>query len=115
VIWGSGTPRREFLFVDDLADACTFLMKSYDGPEPVNVGSGEELSIAELAALLRSVVGFGGDLVYDPTKPDGTPRKLLDSRRIRKLGWRPSTRFADGLAIAYEWFVANVAATQGAG
>jgi GDP-L-fucose synthase len=104
-IWGSGAPRREFLHVDDLADAACFLMESYDSPEIVNVGCGEDLSIAELAELIRGVVGFDGDLVFDRTKPDGTPRKLLDVHRLTALGWRARISLADGIRSTYRWFL----------
>ncbi|MCX7804237.1 MAG: GDP-L-fucose synthase [Planctomycetota bacterium] len=110
VVWGSGTPRREFLYVDDLADACILLMKIYDGEEIVNVGSGEEVAIAELAEAVRKTVGFEGNIRFDLSRPDGTPRKLLDSSRIRSLGWKPAIRLAEGLKSTYEWFLSQVAA-----
>ena len=100
-IWGSGAPLREFLYVDDLADALVFLMRVYSGPVPVNIGSGEELSIAELARRVADVVGFEGALRFDPSKPDGAPRKLLDVGFIAGLGWRASTSLADGLKRTY--------------
>ena len=103
-IWGTGSPRREFLHVDDLADAAVFLMEHYDGEDHVNVGTGEDVTIRELAELLRSVVGFTGDLVFDTEKPDGTPRKLLDVSQLRALGWQPSISLPDGLRHAYDWF-----------
>ncbi len=109
-VWGSGAPRREFLYVDDLADACILLMRVYDGEEIVNVGSGEEVTIAELAEAVRRTVGFEGNIAFDRSKPDGTPRKLLDSSRVRSLGWRPATALAEGLRLTYEWFLAHVAA-----
>ena len=105
VVWGTGTPRREFLHVDDLADACVFLMRHYAADEPINVGVGEDLSIAELAALVARVVGFQGRLAFDSSKPDGTPRKLLDTRRINDLGWRPQIPLATGVAATYRWFL----------
>jgi GDP-L-fucose synthase len=108
-VWGSGTPRREFLHVDDLADALCFLMERYDSPEIINVGCGEDVTIAELAQLVRDVVGFRGDIVFDRSKPDGTPRKLLDVRKCAALGWRPRIKLADGIARTYEWFRANAA------
>ncbi len=110
VVWGSGTPRREFLHCDDLADAALLLMESYNEPEIVNVGCGEDVSIADLAALVKDVVGFEGRLEFDRSKPDGTPRKLLDVSRMFALGWRPRVDLREGLAEAYRWFVENVAA-----
>jgi GDP-L-fucose synthase len=104
VIWGTGTPRREFLYVDDLADACLFLMEKYDDPEIVNVGVGQDLSIAELAHLVAQVVGFQGRLVFDPNYPDGTPRKLLDVSRLTHLGWQAQTPLEQGLRATYTWF-----------
>jgi len=106
-IWGTGTPRREFLFADDCADALVFLMTAYsDGPH-VNVGSGEDLEIRELAQLVCDVVGFTGEIVCDTTKPDGTPRKLMAADKLRGMGWAPSTSLRDGLAKTYAWFLAN--------
>jgi GDP-L-fucose synthase len=104
-IWGSGTPRREFLYVDDLADAVVFLMEHYSGEGIVNVGTGEDLSIRELAEQVRGVVGFEGGLAFDPTKPDGTPRKLLDVSRLAGLGWRAKTSLDEGLRATYRWFL----------
>ncbi len=104
-IWGSGQPRREFLYCDDLADALVFLMNHYSGESHVNVGCGSDLTIAEVARLLAEVVGFTGDFVFDPTKPDGTPRKLLDVSRLSGLGWQPQTSLRDGLAETYRWFL----------
>jgi GDP-L-fucose synthase len=104
VVWGSGTPRREFLHVDDLADACVFLMHHYDDDAPINVGAGEDISIRELAALIAEVVGYRGRIAYDPSKPEGSPRKLLDVSRLSSLGWRPVTGLRKGLAETYEWF-----------
>jgi GDP-L-fucose synthase len=108
VVWGSGKPRREFLHVDDLATACLFLLEKYDSPEIINVGCGEDLSIRELAGLICDVVGFGGDLTWDKTKPDGTPRKLLDVTKLKKLGWRPTISLRDGIASTYDWFLKNI-------
>jgi GDP-L-fucose synthase len=105
VVWGTGTPRREFLHVDDLADACVFLMRHYAADEPINVGVGEDLTIAELAGLVARVVGFQGRLAFDASKPDGTPRKLLDTRRINDLGWRPQIPLETGVAATYRWFL----------
>lgn len=103
-IWGSGTPRREFLFADDLADACVFLMENYNRPDLINIGVGEDLSIRDLAMLVRDVVGYGGSLVFDPSKPDGTPRKLMDSSKINALGWRHTTPLESGIRMAYADF-----------
>ena len=102
-IWGSGKPLREFLHVDDLADACLFLMENYDDPALINVGSGTEVTIAELARLVAETVGFEGDLRFDPDKPDGTPRKLMDSSRLFALGWQPHISLTEGLAGTYAW------------
>jgi GDP-L-fucose synthase len=107
VVWGTGKPRREFLHVDDLASACLLLLEKYDSPEIINVGSGEDISIRQLAELICDVVGFDGELDWDTTKPDGTPRKLLDVTRIRALGWKPAITLRDGIARMYEWFRAN--------
>jgi GDP-L-fucose synthase len=104
VVWGSGNPRREFLFSDDMADACVYLMERGDPSvlgELVNIGVGEDITIRETAELVREIVGFQGRLVFDPTKPDGTPRKLLDVSRLHALGWRPTTGLRDGVSIAY--------------
>lgn len=108
-IWGTGTPRREFLHVDDLADACIFLLKEYSGDTHVNVGFGSDVTIRELAEAVKRVVGFEGDIVCDTSKPDGTPRKLMDSERLASLGWRPITQLESGIAAVYSWFVENVA------
>ena len=107
VIWGTGTPRREFLHVDDLADACLYLMQNYSEEQFVNVGVGEDVSILELAHLIAKVVGFQGEIATDPTKPDGTPRKLLDVSRLAGLGWKASIGLEEGLRGAYEWFLEN--------
>jgi GDP-L-fucose synthase len=104
-IWGTGSPRREFLHVDDCADALVHLLKVYSGAEPVNVGSGEDLTILELARRVAEIVGFRGALVTDPTKPDGTPRKLMSGAKLAALGWAPKTRLEDGIRTTYEWFV----------
>ena len=103
-IWGTGTPRREFLHVDDLADAAVFLMAKYDEPEPINVGVGEDVSIRELAELVRDVVGYRGELIFDATKPDGTPRKLLDVSRLASLGWRATTPLRTGIEDTLRWY-----------
>lgn len=105
VVWGTGTPRREFLHVDDLADACLHLFRSYEGAAVVNVGVGDDVSIAELAALVSTVVGFEGRIVYDTSKPDGTPRKLLDVSRLQSLGWKAKIGLAEGIASTYRWFL----------
>ena len=107
VVWGSGQPRREFLHVDDLAAACVFLLENYDSPEIVNIGCGEDISIRELAELICDIVGFKGDLAWDMTKPDGTPRKLLDVSKIHALGWRHRIGFREGIARTYQWFLEN--------
>jgi GDP-L-fucose synthase len=112
VIWGSGSPRREFLHVDDFADAAVFLMLHYDAPEIVNVGTGQDLTIRELAGIVAEVTGFGGELVFDPAKPDGAPRKLLDISRITALGWRPNIPLRDGIAATCEWFRSRAGAAQ---
>ena len=107
IVWGSGTPRREFLHADDLADACLFLLRHHQSAEIVNIGCGEDLTIRQLAETVCRVVGFGGRLVFDPSKPDGTPRKLLDIGRIRTLGWAPRIPLEEGIKDAYEWFLTN--------
>jgi GDP-L-fucose synthase len=103
-IWGTGTPRREFLYVDDLGDACLFLMEHYDQPEIINIGVGQDQSIAELAHLVAQVVGFQGRLIFDPSYPDGTPRKLLDISRLTHMGWQAQTPLSTGLKKTYAWF-----------
>ncbi|MDX1959409.1 MAG: GDP-L-fucose synthase [Leptospiraceae bacterium] len=105
VIWGTGKPQREFLFVDDLADACIFLMNEYLSDQTINVGSGIEVSILELANTIKKAVGYGGDLIFDSTKPDGTPRKLLDTSKLQSLGWKPKFNLEDGLKVSYEDFL----------
>jgi len=109
IVWGSGKPRREFLHVDDLAPACLLLLGKYDSPEIINVGCGEDISTRELAELICDIVGFKGELSWDATKPEGTPRKLLDITKLRALGWEPSIPLRDGIARTYEWFLANYA------
>jgi GDP-L-fucose synthase len=104
VVWGTGTPLRELLYIEDLADAAVFLMQSYDQTGFINVGSGEEISIADLARLVARVVGYSGGIVFDPSRPDGTPRKLIDFSRLRALGWKPRTSLEDGLRKSYAWF-----------
>jgi GDP-L-fucose synthase len=104
-LWGTGAPKREFLHSDDLGRACTFLLENYDDEVAINVGVGEDIAIKDLAELIRGVVGFEGDVIWDSTKPDGTPRKLLDVSRIAALGWRPEISLEDGIRSTYEWFV----------
>jgi GDP-L-fucose synthase len=107
VMWGTGTPKREFLHVDDLADACVHLMQTYNDPEIVNIGTGEDVTIRELAELIKEVVGFRGEIVQDLTKPDGTPRKLLDVRKLHGLGWKHRIELAGGVHGTYRWFLDN--------
>jgi len=107
IVWGTGKPRREFLHVDDLASACLLLLEKYDSPDIVNVGYGEDISIRELAELICEVLGFDGELAWDTSKPDGTPRKLLDVSKLRALGWKPAISLRDGIARTYQWFRAN--------
>jgi len=107
-VWGSGKPRREFLYVDDLADALVFLIQHYSGEQHVNVGTGTDVTIRDLAETIRVVVGFDGELAFDPTKPDGAPRKLLDVSRLTDLGWSPQTTLEQGLADTYAWFLEHI-------
>jgi len=107
VLWGTGSPRREFLHVDDLACASVFLLENYRGYEPINVGTGTDVTIAELADMVRNVVGFRGRVVWDSSKPDGTPRKLLDVSKIRSMGWSPSIGLEEGIRSTYRWFLDN--------
>ena len=113
VVWGTGTPRREFLYVDDLADACVHLMKTYSSDELVNIGTGEDITIAEFARVVADAVGYTGTISYDRSKPDGTPQKLLDVSRLAKLGWRASTSLQDGIRLAYQAYLREH--TQAAG
>jgi len=106
-VWGSGSPLREFLYVDDCADACIHLMKTYSDGLHVNVGSGEEISILDLTRLVMEVLGHDGEIVMDPTKPDGTPRKLMDNSRLKAMGWTPRVSLREGIASAYAWFLAR--------
>jgi GDP-L-fucose synthase len=106
-IWGTGTPLREFMYVDDLADACVYLMNMYNEKEFINVGTGEEVTIKELAQAVKQVVGFEGETMFDATKPDGTPRKLMDSTKLHSLGWKHKTSLQDGLRQAYQFFMAE--------
>jgi GDP-L-fucose synthase len=112
-IWGTGSPRREFLHVDDLADACLFLVRRYDEPEHVNVGTGEDLTIRELADMVRDVVHPGAKLVFDASKPDGTPKKLLDVSRLHALGWRHRIPLREGIDSSYRWFLENRESARG--
>jgi GDP-L-fucose synthase len=114
VVWGTGTPRREFLYSEDLADAAVFLMNNYSDLETVNVGVGEDLSIGELAEKVRETVGYEGEIVYDRTKPDGTPRKLLDVSKLTSLGWKAHTSLDEGLRETYRWFLDSAAPVGGA-
>jgi GDP-L-fucose synthase len=106
-VWGSGTPRREFMHVDDLANALVFLMENYSDSEPINVGVGADIAISELADLIKDIVGYDGALHFDPSKPDGTPRKLMDSSRLNALGWRPGITLNGGIAATYAWYLSN--------
>jgi GDP-L-fucose synthase len=106
-VWGTGSPKREFLFVDDLADACVFLMNNYDGSEIVNIGVGEDVTILELANIIKKEVGFNGTIVFDTTKPDGTPRKLLDVSKINQLGWKAKTSLQEGIKKTIRWYQEN--------
>jgi len=108
-VWGTGTPRREFLFVDDLADALVFMMKNYSGEQHLNVGTGKDITIRELAELIAGIADYSGSFVYDPTKPDGTPRKVMDVSKLARLGWRAPTPLEEGFRRAYRWYVENVA------
>ena len=107
VIWGTGKPLREFLYVDDLADACIYLMNTYSGNETVNLGTGKEVTIAELAELVKTIIGYTGDICYDVTKPDGTPRKLLNVSKLNGLGWHYKTELSEGIRLAYTDFLEN--------
>jgi GDP-L-fucose synthase len=109
VVWGTGTVRREFLHVDDCADAIVFLLRHYSGEEHVNVGCGADVSIAEVATLVADIVGHKGGLVFDAAKPDGTPRKLMDTAKLTAMGWQPRIPLREGLASTYTWFRENVA------
>ncbi len=106
-VWGTGTPRREFLYADDCADACVFLMKDYSDDAHVNIGSGEDLPIRELAEMVAEVVGYDRSIEWDSSRPDGTPRKLIDSSRLMGMGWRATTSLPDGIRLAYEWFLSE--------
>lgn len=108
VVWGTGTPMREFLFVEDLADALVFMMNNYDGKLHLNIGTGVDVTIKELAQTICCVVGYKGNIVYDTTKPDGTPRKLLDVSKINQLGWKAKVSLEDGVALTYKWYLENI-------
>lgn len=114
VVWGTGSPRREFLYVDDLADGCVFAMKRYSGDGFMNIGTGEDLTVADFARLIAETVGYEGSIVFDTSKADGTPRKLLDVSKLRDLGWTAQTRLEDGLAASYRWFVDHIDALRAA-
>ena len=113
VLWGTGSPRREWLYVEDLADGLLMLMEQYDGREIVNVGVGEDSTIAELAEKVKRVVGFGGKIRWDTSKPDGTPRKLLDVTKIGGMGWKPKVSIEEGIGLAYDWFLKNAPEAKG--
>jgi len=107
-VWGSGTPKREFLFADDLADACVHLMDNYDGSDIVNIGTGEDISIKELAETIKTLTGFEGEIVWNTSQPDGTPRKLLDVTRLHGLGWKHSTSLPEGLRLTYKNYIVQL-------
>jgi GDP-L-fucose synthase len=107
VVWGTGTPRREFLYVDDMADACVHLMKTYSAPEMINIGTGEDITIADFARVVAATVGYKGTISYDISRPDGTPQKLLDVSRLAKLGWRARTSLEDGIRLAYQAYLSE--------
>ena len=111
-VWGSGKPLREFLHVDDCASACLFLMQNYEGEDIVNIGVGEDITIARLAEIVGTVVGYEREIVYDASKPDGTPRKLVDVSRINGLGWRASIDLEDGVRKTYQWYLENVVGSE---
>ncbi len=107
-LWGTGTPLREFLYVDDMADACVFLLEHYSGEQHVNIGTGKEITIRELAETVKKTVGYAGEIVWDQTMPDGTPRKLTDVKKLHELGWTHKVELAEGVQLAYDWFKENV-------
>jgi GDP-L-fucose synthase len=111
-IWGTGTPRREFLYVDDLAEASLFLLENYDSPDTINVGVGEDQPIRDLARMVADTVGYDGELVQDPSKPDGTPQKLLDVSRLNSLGWRAKTPLSEGIAETYAWYLEHLSSAR---
>jgi len=106
-VWGTGTPKREFLHVDDMADASVYLMENYDGEQFVNIGVGEDVTIRELAEIVKDTVGFTGELIFDTSKPDGTPRKLLDVSKLTAAGWQAKITLVDGVKETYQWFLDN--------
>ena len=112
VLWGTGKPKREFLYVDDLASACIFLMNNYDNSEIINIGTGEDLSILELAGVVKEIIGYEGNIIWDSSKPDGTPRKLLDVSKIKSLGWKHSINLKEGIKRTYEWYKTNRGVNQ---
>ena len=107
VIWGTGSPKREFLFADDLAEACYYLMQNYNEPGLVNIGTGEDLSIKDLALLIKQIIGYAGEIKFDTTKPDGTPRKLMDVTKLTNAGWKYHTTLEQGIALAYHDFLSK--------
>jgi GDP-L-fucose synthase len=107
VIWGTGSPKREFLFADDLAEACYYLMQNYNEPGLVNIGTGEDLSIKDLALLIKQIIGYAGEIKFDTTKPDGTPRKLMDVTKLTNAGWKYHTTLEQGIALAYQDFLSK--------
>ena len=107
-LWGTGTPLREFLYVDDMADACVFLLENYDGEQHVNIGTGKEVTIKELAEMVKKTVGFEGEIIWNDSRPDGTPRKLTDVTKLHALGWRHKVELEEGIGMAYDWFKENV-------
>jgi GDP-L-fucose synthase len=113
IAWGTGSPKREFLYVDDLGEACVFLMQNYESPEIINVGTGEDISIRELTELIADVVGYTGEIVWDTSKPDGTPRKLLDVSKLRGLGWSYKTNLKEGIEKTYAWFREHLTSAKG--
>jgi GDP-L-fucose synthase len=112
-LWGTGTPLREFLYVDDMADACVFLLEKYDGEEHVNIGTGKEITIKELAELVKQTVGFEGEIIWNKDMPDGTPRKLCDVSKLNSLGFKAKVDLPEGIKLAYEWFKENVSQARG--
>ena len=112
-LWGSGKPLREFLYVDDMAEACLYLMQHYESSELVNIGSGIEISIKELAGLIREIVGFHGEIIFDSSKPDGTPRRVLDTSKIAATGWKPKTDIKEGLCREYKYYLGTVLQNEG--
>ena len=108
ILWGTGSPRREFLHVDDLADACVFLMKNYYGNEIVNVGAGKDITIKELAEMVKEVIGYRGEIVWDTSKPDGTPRKLLDVSKLKDIGWESKISLKEGIRMTYDWYCSSI-------